>query len=125
MRKYVLALALCDGCTPHFSGALVVDGKPFVVTGCRSGQASSFSGVDLTAEDGAKLRLVYDPTGQARAVLFGTNAIGVDLGPCGPFQIEQQSSKINQIYNLRGSATLSCTASGHSVSGQITFENCH
>ena len=125
MRKLILAFVLCASCTPHFSGSVLIDSKPFNITSCRSGQASSFSGVDLFADDGSKLRLVYDPTGQARVVLFGTNAVGVEVGLCGPFQIEQQSSKINQVYNIRGSATLSCTANGRSVSGQITFENCH
>jgi hypothetical protein len=128
MRKPILqvvALALLGSCTPHIGGEVLVDGKALAINGCRSGQASGFPGVDLTAADGRKLRLVYDPSGQSRVFLFEGNAVGTELGLCGPMQVQQQSSRINNIHNIRGSATLKCETNGRRLSGQVSFENCH
>ncbi|MBK8259375.1 MAG: hypothetical protein IPK82_42810 [Polyangiaceae bacterium] len=120
-----LALTLA-GCQAKLSSSVTVDGKPFSAESCRSGQAAGFTGVDLVGTDGSRLRLVTMPNGQAAAHIFAPGAAtSTELGACGPFTVERQNSQINDIYNVKGTATLSCTSGGHSVSGTITFENCH
>ena len=122
-------LALClgaVGCKAKLSADVKVDGAAFEPASCRSGQVYGFSGVELTAKDGRKLRLVMRPDGQSEALLFPANSTtGTNLGACGAFVVNQQNSSINDIKNVEGNATLSCSADGHSISGSVTFENCH
>lgn len=114
------------GCTSRVSGDLEVDGMPFEAKECRSGQAFGFSGVELTDKSDRRLRLFSSPDGTCSAALFEGNApIGDRLGSCGTLALEAQSSKINNITNIRGNARLSCAAGNHKVSGSVDFENCH
>lgn len=128
MRTLLSTLLLLGavGCTPKFNGSVQLDGRPLTITGCRSGQVYKFVGVDLHAENGVILRLNYDLSGQARAYVFPSGEpSGVEVGLCGPMNIQQQTSRINHVYNQKGSAKLSCTGAGHAIVGEIQFENCH
>lgn len=121
-----VAVLIFAGCQAKLSSSVTVDGKPFSIESCRSGQVSGFTGVDLVQSDGTKLRLVALPSGKAAAHLFAAgSATSIEIGECGPLSVDRQNSQINDIYNVKGTATLSCTANGHSVAGNITFENCH
>jgi hypothetical protein len=121
----LLALALA-GCRSKVTGELQVDGEPFVPRVCRSGQAFGFAGIELTDETNRRLRLFTNPDGTASAALFkGDSPTGDRLGQCGTLKLEAQSSRINSIRNVKGTAQLSCEANNHKVSGQLEFENCH
>ena len=130
MRKFAVlvcltALALA-GCTSKVTGTLEVDGSPFAVEECRSGQAFGFSGIELKDKTGRRLRLRANGDGTCTAVLFkGDSPTGDRIGQCGALEMQAQSSRINSITNLMGKAQLSCEAAGHKVSGSIEFENCH
>jgi hypothetical protein len=130
MKKFaalvcLAALALA-GCTSKVTGTLEVDGSPFVVEECRSGQAFGFSGIELKDAGGRRLRLLANGDGTCTAALFkGDSTTGDRLGQCGTLEMQAQSSRINSITNLMGKAQLSCEAAGHKVSGNIEFENCH
>jgi hypothetical protein len=114
------------GCTAKLNGQVSVDGKPFTITSCRSGQPTGFAGVDLGDDTGHRLRLVYTPDGQSEAYWFSPeNKTAESLGKCGPLALEKQSSTINNVTNVRGRAVLECTSAGHAVKGTIEFENCH
>jgi hypothetical protein len=117
----VIALA---GCTAKLTGDITLDGQPFELSGCRSGQPSGFAGVDLVGKDGRRLRLVAQPDGSSHAYLLA-DGTPTDLGPCGGLTIETQNSTVNDVRNVKGTATLSCNAGGHQVGGRVTFENCH
>lgn len=122
----VAFLALGAGCKAKLGGDLTVDGKPFTLDSCRSGQAFGFSGVDLLDPDGKKLRLVVNPNGTGAAIVFPPGAtVGEEVGPCGPLTVTAQNSTINSIKNVEGSATLDCTRGAHAIKGSVTFENCH
>src|SRR5688572_5796363 len=104
------------GCQSKLSSTVTLDGKPFAIESCRSGEATGFSGVDLLQSDGTKLRLVSMPNGQAEVHVFAPGAAtSSELGACGPFSVERQNSRINNIHNVMGSASLSCTKNGRSV----------
>ena len=121
----LLALAMV-GCQSKVSGTLEVDGTPFVPRVCRSGQAFGFYGIELTDETNRRLRLFTNPEGTALAALFrGDSPTGDRLGQCGTLRMEAQSSKINSITNVKGTARLSCETNNHKVSGNLEFENCH
>jgi hypothetical protein len=121
-----LLAVLCAGCESKLSGSISLDGKAFSPASCRSGQVSGFTGVDLVGADGTKLRLVSLPNGKSSAFLFPAGAAtAIELGSCGAFAVERQNSQINKIYNVKGSATLSCSVDGHSAAGSASFENCH
>ena len=121
----LLALALA-GCTSKMAGTIKVDGTPFVPKVCRSGQAFGFAGIELTDETNRRLRLFASPDGTTSAALLNGDApTGARLGQCGTLVLEAQSSKINNITNVKGTARLSCETNGHKVSGNLEFENCH
>jgi hypothetical protein len=122
----VAAGLVLAGCQSKLSSTVTLDGKPFSIESCRSGEASGFHGVDLIQSDGTKLRLVAMPNGQAAAHVFAPGAAtSIELGACGTFSVQRQNSRINNIHNVMGSANLSCTKDGRSVGGSVTFENCH
>lgn len=121
----LVALALV-GCKSKVSGALEVDGSPFAVQQCRSGQAFGFSGIELSDATDRRLRLLANGDGTCTAALFkGDSPTGDRLGQCGTLTMEAQSSRINSITNVQGTAKLACEAVSHKVTGSIEFENCH
>jgi hypothetical protein len=104
----------------------VVDGAPFTIKQCRSGQAFGFSGIELTDASGNRLRLLANADGTCSAALFKGNSLTGDrLGQCGTLAMEAQSSRINSIVNVKGTAKLLCEAVNHKVTGTVEFENCH
>lgn len=130
MRRFAASICLAAlalaGCQSKVTGTLEVDGTPFVVKQCRSGQAFGFAGIELTDEANRRLRLFLNPDGTAAAALFkGDSATGDRLGQCGTLRMEAQSSRINSITNVRGAAQLACATSNHKVAGGLEFENCH
>ncbi len=130
MRKFALFVCLGQvalvGCHAKVAGNLQVDGTNFAVAQCRSGQALGFSGIELTDTNGRRLRLLANADGTCTAAIFkGDSTTGDRLGPCGVLTMEAQSSRINSIVNVKGTAKLACEAVGHKVDGNIEFENCH
>lgn len=130
MRKLAVFISLAAlafvSCTSKVTGTLEVDGSPFAVKLCRSGQAFGFSGIELTDETGRRLRLLANVDGTCTAALFkGDSPTGEQLGQCGTLTMQAQSSRINSITNVMGTAKLDCDAASHRVSGSIEFENCH
>lgn len=114
------------GCTAKITGTLQVDGTTFEVKQCRSGQAFGFSGIELTDADGRRLRLFSHPDGTCEGALFsGDKTTGDRLGECGVLTMETQSSRINSVNNIKGTAKLACEAGTHKVTGNLEFENCH
>jgi hypothetical protein len=130
MRKVAFLICLAAlavaGCQSKVSGTLEVDGSAFAGAQCRSGQAFGFSGIELTDTTGRRLRLLAHPDGTCEAALFkGDSPTGDRLGQCGTLAMEAQSSRINSITNVKGSAKLECEAVAHKVTGNVEFENCH
>ena len=130
MRKIAvfvcLVLLALVGCHSKVTGTLQVDGTTFAVAQCRSGQAFGFSGIELADANGRRLRLFANPDGTCTAALFkGDSTTGDRLGPCGVLTMAAQSSRINSINNVQGTAKLACEAVGHKVAGNVGFENCH
>jgi len=116
----------CVSCQSRVTGTLEVNGSPFAVKQCRSGQAFGFSGLELTDASGRRLRLLASADGTCTAALFkGDSPTGDRLGQCGALTMQAQSSRINSIVNVKGTAKLSCEAAGQKVVGDIAFENCH
>jgi len=121
----ILPLALV-ACTNKLTGDLDVSGKKFEPESCKSGQGLGFSGVEITAKDGRRVRLQQTASGDGYAFLFESGSDkGEELGKCGSFALEQQSSTINNIRNVKGTANLDCHEGETTLKGSITFENCH
>jgi len=119
----VVAVAACHA---KVTSDLKLDGKPFVVTGCRSGGAFGFSGIQLTDDAGTRIRLVAQVDGSTGVAVFAPNADrGDSLGACGTLEMHAQNSRINNVRNMEGNAKLSCSAVGRTLEGSVTFENCH
>lgn len=123
----LFALALFGaGCTNKLEGNVTVDGKPFDLASCRSGQVYGFAGVELVSSAGDKLRLDITPASEAIAYYMPASApTGAKIGTCGAMTLETQNSTINDVRNVRGTANLDCSGGGHTVQGSLTFENCH
>lgn len=130
MKKLSLSICLFApalvSCQSKVTGTLQVDGALFAVQQCRSGQAFGFSGIELANAAGDRLRLLANADGTCSAALFkGDSPTGDRLGQCGTLAMEAQSSRINSIVNVKGTAKLSCEAVNHKVIGNVDFENCH
>ncbi len=106
---------------------LQIDNTSFVATKCQSGVALGFSGIQLADAEGRRVRVLVNPTDETTTVsLFPTqNSRGEDLGTCGKLVMNPQYSNVNGIRNQQGTATFSCNASGHTLSGTVDFKNCH
>ena len=126
MRRVFVCAVVLAACTNKLSGNLQLDGQPFAVKSCRSGQAFGFNGVEISDAGGRRIRMFTNPDGSTNAALFEPGALmGANLGPCGALSAQAQSSRINSIVNLKGSAQLSCELNGHKLAGNLEFENCH
>jgi hypothetical protein len=128
MRRFLLlsaTLLVClPACRAKLSSTLQVDGKAFTPTSCRSGQVNNFMGVDLIDDAGLTLRLVQSPALESSAILIdGDNVF--ELGECGKMTSQRQTSSVNEVFNIEGEARLECKHEEHSVSGTISFGNCH
>lgn len=127
MRRLLLlsaTLLVCLSCRAKLSSALQIDGKAFTPTSCRSGQVNNFMGVDLIDDTGLTLRLVQSPALESSAILIVGDNVS-ELGECGKMTSQRQTSSVNEVFNIEGSATLECKDEKHSVSGSVTFANCH
>lgn len=121
-----LAAVALISCTSKVTGDLQVDGAPFTVKQCRSGQAFGFSGIELSDDGERRLRLFANADGTCTAALFkGDGATGDHLDQCGTLTMHAQSSRIDSIVNVEGTAQLACETGSHKVSGSLQFENCH
>jgi len=123
----VALVGFACGCTSKVAGSVTIDGQPFTVAECRSGAAFNFSGIQLADASGRNLRLVQRVDGGISAAVFAPGQAKGDMfdGSCGTIEIRTQNSRINNIRNVEGKATLSCTGNGHTLDGTIEFENCH
>lgn len=118
-----LVVSALAGCSAKLTGSIQLDGAPFAVSSCKSGEPMGFAGVELS--NGAKrIRLVALPDGSAGAIVFDHGDKGDDLGPCGTLQIHPQNSQINSVTNVEGRTTLACEGA-HKLSGTLEFANCH
>jgi hypothetical protein len=123
----VIAIAVvATACKSELAGDVTIDGKKFVASDCRSGEAFGFAGVAFMNDEGTRLRLVQTPTNEASVVLIPAGkSTGIEIGKCGQFVLRKQNSTINNITNVMGEAKLSCSAHGHTIKGTIEFKNCH
>lgn len=116
-------------CKSELGGSLTVDGAAFDLKSCNSGQRNipAFDGVDFQDASGKRVRFVAEPNNTFRVFVFAPGAkTGTLLGHnCGTLTMSQQNSEVNGVKNVQGSLTANCTGSGHTVSGSVTFKNCH
>ncbi len=134
----VVALLLC-GCTNELHGSLSVDlraaGKQWstIPSECASGERQGFFGVDMRADSGedSMVRVILDPKeGPVLKVNVPGTDQGITLKPgpgCPQFDVhvERQSSRINDITNVRGHVRVACEDPELVLKADITFENCH
>ncbi|MFO0567689.1 MAG: hypothetical protein U0263_18670 [Polyangiaceae bacterium] len=125
----LLVLAALLACKSKSSGTITVNGAPFVVNTCRSGQANmpQFSGVDFLDSSGRRVRFLQQPTGKVQVYYFPAGVSFTDmLGEgCGSMTMQMQNSEVNGVKNIQGSVTANCTGGGNTVVASMTFENCH
>lgn len=109
------------------TGNLIVDGSAFSISKCQSGQAFSFTGIQLKDNEGRRLRLFKNPAdGTVTVSFFPANQdSGQKLGDCASLHVESGYSRVNYILNQSGAATLNCNTGGHKVTGSVEFKNCH
>lgn len=113
------------GCQAKLRGAFILNGQTFQPTSCRSGEVSSFQGVDLINADGAIIRVVQTPMNIPQVLyLQNENSPATPLGTCGTMSFRRTNTRINNVYNVEGSASLQC-AGPMNLSGTVRFENCH
>ncbi len=133
MRKTValglVVVSALFACKSKTGGSITVDGAPFEVSECRSGQANvpKFEGVDFLDQAGRRVRFLVQPTGGVQVYFFPPNTTFTDmLGEnCGTASIQTQNSEVNGVKNIKGSVSANCTGGGHKVQASVTFENCH
>ena len=122
------ALVTCAlaACSNELKGEILVDGEAFVMDSCRSGQVYGFVGVEITSKTGSKIKIATKMSGESAVFYIPSGqSIGVEMGNCGPFQVQQQNSTINDVKNVEGKASLDCERGGHKLKGSFSFANCH
>lgn len=129
MKKCVVFVCLVPlfflDCNAKINGTLQVDGKNFAIEQCRSGQAFGFNGIELVDATKRRLRLFANPDGSCAGAIFNDDSLTGDrLDQCGTLTMQAQSSRINSINNVKGTARLSCNTGTHKVAGSVDFENC-
>lgn len=135
----VLLMAL-GGCSNELHGTLEATlrgegGKQWSTTPsqCVSGERQGFFGVDMRTgtSDDTLVRAILDPKdGPILKVNVPGTDKGVTLKPgpgCAQFDVhvERQSSRINNITNVRGHVRVTCDDAELQLKADITFENCH
>jgi hypothetical protein len=119
-------LVASTACAAHFSGALQVDGQPFELADCHSGQALGFSGVELLDARDRRLRVAQNLDGSPSVVYFPSGQqVGEPLGSCAKIKTGFGTGVVNGVRNVDGTATLSCETPQRRVTGDVHFENCH
>lgn len=136
----LVMLAGAGGCSNELHGALEATlraggGKQWSTTPseCASGERQGFFGVDMRAggSDDTLVRAILDPKD---GPILKLNVPGTDQGVtvkpgpgCSRFdvQVERQSSRINNITNVRGHVRVTCDDPELALTADITFENCH
>jgi hypothetical protein len=119
----LVSILLATGCSAELTGELVIDGKPTKITGCRSGQVYNFHGVELVTGSGQRVRASQTMGGKSQlAILPGD---GETLEGCVRVSVNPQNSTINDIKNIEGQLVASCTDTTPTVTGTVTFANCH
>jgi hypothetical protein len=120
-----IVLVVC-GCSNKLSSDVSINGKQVSMSSCRNGVVYGYRGVELTTDDGSRLRIASTLTGEPEVVYMPAGSDrGATLGKCGTFSIEDQNSTINDVKNVKGKVTLDCTADGVTLKGTASFENCH
>jgi hypothetical protein len=127
MKNCLLCMSLVfAGCAGHVTSSLQVDGAPFAATTCRAGQASGFSGVELSDDHGQRLRLAQNLDGSFAGAYFPSGSpIGDNLGACGTLNVQPGFAVVNGVRDIEGSVTLACKTERHQVSGKAWFQHCH
>jgi hypothetical protein len=119
-------LLMWAGCSAKLAGDVSINGQATSLTECRNGSVYGYRGVELTADNGTRLRMAATVTGEVEvAVLAKGSDKGVRLGTCGTLQIADQNSTINGVKNVEGAATLNCNGAGFTLKGNASFSNCH
>ena len=124
-----LVLAALLACKSKSTGTITVNGAPFEVDTCRSGQANmpQFSGVDFLDKGGRRVRFLQLPSGKVQVFYFPAGVSYTDmLGEgCGTMTMQLQNSEVNGVKNVQGSVAANCTGGGNTVVASMTFESCH
>lgn len=119
-----ITLTLSAGCSNKLSGSLDVDGETFRPTSCKSLARMGRTGVEVEAADGERFRFAERADGAGEVFHFARGEkVGKLLGACAELHVEAQSSSVNKVTNVMGKAVVDCE--DHSVTGTVTFENCH
>lgn len=117
------------GCKSSVTGSFELDsswgGGTFTPDGCQSGEVHGFHGVDLYAtSDPRRLRLVQEPTGEARLVLFtsGQKPQALTDADCTDFRIgvRRTGTRINHVESYEGAASFTCPQ----LKGAVEFKRC-
>jgi hypothetical protein len=113
-------------CTAQVVSNLRINGAPYTLTRCVSGQTRGFPGVELADERGSRLRLATNIDGSAIAAYFPRGStVGEYLGSCVSLRLEPGTGVINGARNTDGVATLACRTEQYWIEGTVRFENCH
>ncbi|MBK7400069.1 MAG: hypothetical protein IPJ34_28410 [Myxococcales bacterium] len=123
-RALLLLVLPLAGCTAKLEGSIDLDGKTFRAPSCRSLTPMGYTGVELEAADGARLRVVERADGDAEVFYFAASKNkGKSYGACATMKIQKQNSSVNKVTNVEGRVKLDCPDAD--AKGEIKFENCH
>lgn len=107
---------------PHIEGSLTVNGNPFALTRCITGQFSGFNGVDVMTVDSSRLRLVQEVDGSGTVIQMGTGAAPVTMKGCAKINVQPSNMTVNGVRILSGTAQVDCTSGPLHVAGNVTFQ---
>jgi hypothetical protein len=122
----ILCVVVVVSCAAHVEGNLRINGAACALTTCASGQTRGFPGVELSDDEGNRLRLATNVDGSASAAYFPVgSSVGENLGSCASVRFEPGVGVINGARNIDGVANLVCRTQHRRIVGTVRFENCH
>ena len=109
-----------------------VDGQPYRISACRSGDREYFLGVDLVDEGrGTFLRVLIDPIEGPRLKVFRGSAQKAEVlgrGQCSELRASVRPTgwRVNHVRDVEGEVAAECTLSdGDRLEARVNFAHCH
>lgn len=105
---------------------VLIDSTRWTVARCESAMRDGFYGVDLTGDNGDRLRIIPQPDETAQVVLFPNDGgEPIKMEGCAKARMPRSGLKVNSIPAMTGWAELACEVKGRKIEGKVEFERCH
>lgn len=103
--------------------AITLNDRPFREKTCTPGSLNGFHGVELTSEEGARIRIIVEVQGDTKIIVFPQGSErGKVLADCS--RAEMTVSQSRHGVSVRGRASMKCEGDEVKVEGTVMVQRC-